>query len=39
MLNNIAFKDYKKSGDIHGTVLYPALDCTCAKKYTKRVNS
>ncbi|WP_017754395.1 TRM11 family methyltransferase [Calidifontibacillus oryziterrae] len=25
MLNNIAFKDYKKSGDIHGTVLYPAV--------------
>ncbi len=25
MLNNIAFKDYKKSDDIHGTVLYPAV--------------
>jgi hypothetical protein len=25
MLNNLAFKDYKKSNDIHGTVLYPAV--------------
>lgn len=25
MLNNITFKDYKKSGDIHGTILYPAV--------------
>lgn len=25
MLSNIAFKDYKKSNDIHGTVLYPAV--------------
>lgn len=25
MLSNVAFKDYKKSNDIHGTVLYPAV--------------
>jgi site-specific DNA-methyltransferase (cytosine-N4-specific) len=25
MLNNIAFKDYRKKNDIHGTVLYPAV--------------
>ena len=25
MLDNIAYKDYKKKDDIHGTVLYPAV--------------
>jgi site-specific DNA-methyltransferase (cytosine-N4-specific) len=25
MIENIAFEDYKKSSDIHGTVLYPAV--------------
>ncbi|MEG6523329.1 hypothetical protein [Desulfotomaculum sp. 1211_IL3151] len=25
MLGNVAFKEYKKSNDIHGTVLYPAV--------------
>lgn len=25
MLDNIAYKDYKKSDDIHGTILYPAV--------------
>lgn len=25
MLSNLAFKEYKKSNDIHGTVLYPAV--------------
>ena len=25
MLHNIAYKEYKKSNDIHGTILYPAV--------------